>query len=168
MTSRVSMRRRSISCLRVRQTFGSSFSITLTTASCNSSCCEGWFPLTIRIYLASLSMNASAFQLGSAADSLLAYRHLIRETQRRNGEDAYLDGDAPRDLQQWLLKKSSPLILPQPMRIVSDDARIGKHSRRRKINRVKTVIIDRLLHTTLTRSPRSADLTCVESIAWAR
>ena len=45
-------------------------------------------------------INSSVPQL---AESLLAFRHLIRETQRRNGEDAYLDGDVPRDLQQWLL-----------------------------------------------------------------
>jgi len=45
-------------------------------------------------------INSSVPQL---AESLLTFRHLIRETQRRNGEDAYLDGDVPRDLQQWLL-----------------------------------------------------------------
>ena len=47
-------------------------------------------------------INSSVPQL---AESLLAFRHLIRETQRRNGEDAYLDGDVPRDLQQWLLNE---------------------------------------------------------------
>lgn len=47
-------------------------------------------------------INSSVPQL---AESLLAFRHLIRETQRRNGEDAYLDGDVPSELQQWLLKE---------------------------------------------------------------
>lgn len=50
----------------------------------------------------SVLINSSVPQL---AESLLAFRHLIRETQRRNGEDAYLDGDVPRDLQQWLLNE---------------------------------------------------------------
>ncbi len=44
-------------------------------------------------------INSSVPQL---AESLLVFRHLIRETQRQNGEDAYLDGDVPGDLQQWL------------------------------------------------------------------
>ena len=47
-------------------------------------------------------INSSVPQL---AESLLAFRHLVRETQRQNGEDAYLDGDVPIDLQQWLLKE---------------------------------------------------------------
>jgi hypothetical protein len=47
-------------------------------------------------------INSSVPQL---AESLLAFRHLIRETQRRNGDDAYLDGDVPQDLQQWLLSE---------------------------------------------------------------
>jgi hypothetical protein len=44
-------------------------------------------------------MNSSILQL---AESLLAYRHLGSETQRRNGEDAFLDGNIPDDLKQWL------------------------------------------------------------------
>ena len=47
-------------------------------------------------------INSSIPQL---AESLLAFRHLVRETQRRNGEDAYLDGNVPSGLQQWLLKE---------------------------------------------------------------
>lgn len=50
----------------------------------------------------SVLINSSVPQL---AECLLAFRHLIRETQRRNGKGAYLDGDVPRDLQQWLLKE---------------------------------------------------------------
>jgi hypothetical protein len=34
---------------------------------------------------------------------LIAFRHLISDTQRRNGEDAYLNGDVPFDLQQWMM-----------------------------------------------------------------
>ena len=44
-------------------------------------------------------MNSSIPQL---AESLLAYRYLVSETQRRNGEDAFLDGNIPDDLKQWL------------------------------------------------------------------
>lgn len=47
-------------------------------------------------------INSSVPQL---AESLLVFRHLIREAQRQNGEDAYLDGDIPAELQQWLLKE---------------------------------------------------------------
>ena len=47
-------------------------------------------------------INSSVPQL---AESLLAFRHLVRETQRQHGEDAYLDGDVPTALQQWLLKE---------------------------------------------------------------
>ena len=42
---------------------------------------------------------------GLLAESLLVFRQLGRETQRRNGEEAYLDGDVPNDLQQWLLEE---------------------------------------------------------------
>ena len=44
-------------------------------------------------------INSTVPQL---AESLLSYEHLVSETQSRNGEDAYLDGDVPDDLQQWL------------------------------------------------------------------
>ena len=44
-------------------------------------------------------INSSIPQL---AESLLAYRHLVSETQRRNGEEAFLDGNIPDDLKQWL------------------------------------------------------------------
>ena len=47
-------------------------------------------------------INSSVPQL---AELLLAFRHVVREAQLRNGEDAYLDGDVPSDLQQWLLKE---------------------------------------------------------------
>lgn len=47
-------------------------------------------------------INSSVPQL---AESLLAYRHLVRETQRQNGEDAYLDGDIPSELQNWILRE---------------------------------------------------------------
>lgn len=47
-------------------------------------------------------INSSIPQL---AESLLAYRHLVIETQKRNGEDAFLDGDIPGELKQWLRKE---------------------------------------------------------------
>ena len=43
-------------------------------------------------------INSSVLAL---AHSLLAFRHLVRETQARNGEDAFLDGNIPADLQEW-------------------------------------------------------------------
>jgi SUKH-4 immunity protein len=36
------------------------------------------------------------------AEALLAYRQLVRETLRRNGDDAFLDGNIPEDLRQRL------------------------------------------------------------------
>ncbi|MBN2296708.1 MAG: SUKH-4 family immunity protein [Pirellulales bacterium] len=45
-------------------------------------------------------LNSSVSQL---AEMLLSFRHLVRETQARNGEDAYLDGNVPIDLQEWFL-----------------------------------------------------------------
>jgi hypothetical protein len=54
-------------------------------------------------------MNSSLAQL---ATSLLAFRKLIRESQARNGEDAFLDGDIPADVKHELagrLKKCDPL-----------------------------------------------------------
>lgn len=54
-------------------------------------------------------INSSVTQL---AESLLAFRHVVRETQRRNGDDAFLDGDVPRDLQQWLLSELTRIDLP--------------------------------------------------------
>ncbi|MBW3540219.1 MAG: SUKH-4 family immunity protein [Planctomycetes bacterium] len=43
-------------------------------------------------------MNSSVPQL---AECLLAYRQLIRETQKRNGDEAFFNGDIPDDLKQW-------------------------------------------------------------------
>lgn len=40
-------------------------------------------------------INSSVHQL---AGSLLRYRQLVQETQRRNGEDAFLDGKIPGDV----------------------------------------------------------------------
>lgn len=44
-------------------------------------------------------VNSSVPQL---AESLLAYRHLVKDTQRRNGPDAFLDGNVSEDLRRWL------------------------------------------------------------------
>ena len=40
-------------------------------------------------------MNSDAARL---AECLLAFRNLVRDTQERNGQDAYLDGDIPVDM----------------------------------------------------------------------
>ncbi|TWU09449.1 hypothetical protein CA54_46910 [Symmachiella macrocystis] len=44
-------------------------------------------------------INGSVSQL---AESLLVYQSLVQQTQERNGEDAYLDGDIPEDVLLWL------------------------------------------------------------------
>ncbi|QDU87801.1 hypothetical protein Pla175_11680 [Pirellulimonas nuda] len=58
-------------------------------------------------------MNSSVIHL---AESLLAFRHVVRETQQQNGEDAYLDGHIATDLQAWLrneLSQIDPLALQE-------------------------------------------------------
>lgn len=44
-------------------------------------------------------INKTVLQL---AESLLTFRQFIRETQIRGGADAYLDGDIPADLREWV------------------------------------------------------------------
>ena len=44
-------------------------------------------------------MNQSVPQL---AESLLAYRQLVRTTNEKGGEDAFLDGKIPPDVRQWI------------------------------------------------------------------
>ncbi|WP_339731707.1 SUKH-4 family immunity protein [uncultured Gimesia sp.] len=56
-------------------------------------------------------MNSS---IPALAESLVAYRQLVRDTQERNGEDAWLDGDVPDDLKEWLigeLKRIDPVVI---------------------------------------------------------
>ncbi len=80
-------------------------------------------------------INSSVPQL---AESLLAFRHLIRETQRRNGEDAYLTGDVPSDVEQWLFNE---IMRIDPAAVDADcflGARIGEHPRKRKITMLCT------------------------------
>jgi len=43
-------------------------------------------------------VNSDVTTLG---ESLLTFRQLVREAQRRNGVDAYIDGDVPRDVLEW-------------------------------------------------------------------
>ena len=46
-----------------------------------------------------IRMNRSVSQL---AEVLLAYRQMVRDTSTRNGDDAFLDGNIPRDLRDRL------------------------------------------------------------------
>ncbi len=47
-------------------------------------------------------VNASIPQL---AESLLAFRHLGRQTMAKNGEDAFIDGDIPEHLKTWITQE---------------------------------------------------------------
>ena len=47
-------------------------------------------------------MNSSLSQL---VESMDAYKEVVRRTKEENGEDAFLDNDIPRYLQNWIENK---------------------------------------------------------------